>query len=357
MQNSLWKNAACAATFCIANACLATTLTNQQRSDAALKTVANNSACKTLTPFYWEIGDGKGALSSGTGGDNSTTAPNSATQMSVASASKFPFAAYVLQRYTLADIENAGYLPYFNHTSGYHAMGIWACADPGQDVVGVCFNSNSNSTGNINNTRTTADIGKFYYDSGHQQAYVDNTLKKSGSLDLSLYTRAALAMETKSQLGQELLLTFATPVAAGGFSMSANDFAIILRKIINGSLRMKSYLGAKPICAWTNMPGCDAAFSPVNQNKPGPVNNISNEKWHYSIGHWVEDDPVVGDGAFSSFGLWGFYPWIDKTKSYYGIIARYDTNIYVDDATTEPFIESMHCGRLVRKAWFTGIAQ
>ena len=53
-------------------------------------------------------------------------------------------------------------------------------------------------------------------------------------------------------------------------------------------------------------------------NTPVP----STESWHYSIGHWVEDDPAVGDGAFSSAGAFGFYPWIDASKTYYGVLAR-----------------------------------
>jgi hypothetical protein len=43
-----------------------------------------------------------------------------------------------------------------------------------------------------------------------------------------------------------------------------------------------------------------------------------NESWHHSVGHWVEDDPVVGDGAFSSPGAFGFYPWVDASRTHYG---------------------------------------
>jgi hypothetical protein len=72
------------------------------------------------------------------------------------------------------------------------------------------------------------------------------------------------------------------------------------------------------------------------------------ESWHYSIGHWVEDDPKVGDGAFSSPGAFGFYPWIDASKTYYGVVAR---------AEAPGALESVYCGRLIRKAWVTGGAQ
>ena len=38
---------------------------------------------------------------------------------------------------------------------------------------------------------------------------------------------------------------------------------------------------------------------------------------HSALGHWVEED-----GAYSSPGLYGFYPWIDHAQAWYGVIAR-----------------------------------
>lgn len=75
-----------------------------------------------------------------------------------------------------------------------------------------------------------------------------------------------------------------------------------------------------------------------------------NEDWSYSIGHWVDTDARVGDGAFSSTGAFGFHPWIDANKTTYGVIAR---------RTSEPGtgFDSAICGRLLRKAWATGVAQ
>ena len=68
----------------------------------------------------------------------------------------------------------------------------------------------------------------------------------------------------------------------------------------------------------------------------------------YAAGHWVEDDPVTGDGAFSSPGAFGFYPWIDQSKTYYGVVARMAQN---------GAWPSVQCGRLIRKAWLSGTAQ
>jgi hypothetical protein len=72
----------------------------------------------------------------------------------------------------------------------------------------------------------------------------------------------------------------------------------------------------------------------------------------------VEDDPSgAGDGAFSSPGFAGFYPWIwidptDATKAWYGILARTDTS-----SMASGFTASINCGRLIRRAWLTGVQQ
>ena len=74
---------------------------------------------------------------------------------------------------------------------------------------------------------------------------------------------------------------------------------------------MRDALGTHAVCAWIG-PGCDAVRSPA-----------LTVQWHYSISHWIEDDPATGDGAFSSPGAFGFYPWIEANKQYYGVISRF----------------------------------
>ena len=68
--------------------------------------------------------------------------------------------------------------------------------------------------------------------------------------------------------------------------------------------------------------------------------------WDYSLGHWVEDAPG-DDGAFSSPGLFGFYPWITADHQTWGILAR---NHLAKDA----WYASAQCGAVIRKAWATG---
>lgn len=78
--------------------------------------------------------------------------------------------------------------------------------------------------------------------------------------------------------------------------------------------------------------------------------------WHYSYGHWVEDEPTTGDGAFSSPGKFGFYPWIDASKTYYGVVAREDVTPGTS-VQTAPYYQSVLCGRAIRKAFVTGVPQ
>jgi len=67
---------------------------------------------------------------------------------------------------------------------------------------------------------------------------------------------------------------------------------------------------------------------------------------------------MVGDGAFSSAGAFGFYPWIDASKTWYGIVARKQVMSGQDpDQSLGEGYRSTMCGRLIRKAWITTLVQ
>jgi len=329
-------------------------ITVQQRIDAAAGTVENNSACTSITPFYWEIGDTDGLLASGTGGNDAATAPNADTLMQIASASKWIFAAFALEQTPYPQIQNNGDIDYLNFTSGYDNMGILSCLF--QDTVGDCFNAAS-TNGGRNSDFHAEDVGRFYYGSGHLQAYATDVAGLGGYYDTDSGGTPALATAIRAQLGEDISIEYSNPVLAGGIRSTAESYAKFLRKILAGSLAISDYLNAARVCAWTNLDDCDALYSPINQTKFGPTNDISDEKWHYSLGHWVEDDPTVGDGAYSSPGLFGFYPWIDSNQTYYGVLARHDTNIAPSDPKQAPDYTSVNCGRLIRKAWLQGVEQ
>jgi len=127
---------------------------------------------------------------------------------------------------------------------------------------------------------------------------------------------------------------------AGGIYGNAASYTTVLRAVLSGQLGMLDALGTSPVCAWVGA-GCNAAFSPVFTTH-----------WHYSIAHWVEDEPTIGDGAFSSPGAFGFYPWIEANKLYYGVISRYSPT---GDGLQNGVASAM-CGYQIRAAWDSGIA-
>jgi hypothetical protein len=226
---------------------------------------------------------------------------------------------------TRAGVLSATDIQFLTFRSGYENMGPLSCVTA--TTVDECLNTQTNGV------QTLADVGKFYYNGAHMQRHAhDNGLGSMGN--------AALTAQVQSQIGN-FGFVFTAPQPAGGVVASAANYASFLRKIIAGNLQISSQLGSQAVC--TNPNTCaSAVYTPVPPT----------ESWHYSLGHWVEDDPVAGDGSFSSAGAFGFYPWIDASKRYYGIVARHSASI----ASGAGF-DSAACGRVIRKAWMTGVAQ
>lgn len=296
-----------------------TTVTDSARIAAATATAQSTSnACSKIRPFYWEIGGASGKTTSGSVASSGTTAVKPSVPISIASASKWLYGAYVaqLRAGTLTSTDRK----YLAMSAGY--VSLKSCS--GLTSVDACLASGSNGA------YSSGYEGIFKYDGGH--------MEKHASLNgLGKLTTKALATEVKAKLGSDVALAYSQPLMAGGAVISTDAYALFLRKILGGKLQMKSLLGSGTVC--TNPTTCStAAYAPLP----------SSESWHYSVGHWVEDDPKVGDGAFSSPGAFGFYPWIDATKTYYGVVARVATN---------GALGSVNCGRLIRSAWATGVAK
>jgi hypothetical protein len=286
------------------------------RIAAAQQTAANNANCTAVSPFYYELGDKNGAILSGSIGATYTAA----TQMNIASASKWLFGAYVAE--VRGGVLSTDDTRATHMLSGYASMGS-ACGAGA--TVASCFAFGGNDT------YTAAKLDRYNYDSGHFQKWgVDN--------GMATMTGADVANAYQTTLG--ITSTFNGPLLAGGAIMSAADYAVFLRRILNNQLRITSLLGDRKTCTQPGAACPTADYSPITA-----------EAWNYSVGHWVEDDPAVGDGAFSSAGAFGFYPWIDSTKTWYGILAREDMT------GTNRGYASAQCGRLIRKAYVTGTAQ
>ena len=306
---------------------------------AAKATVANNAQCGAdIMPYYWEIGDQNGPLVSGSQGADSTGAPVLVTtKLAVASASKLLYATYVTQLRGSAAALTSQDTNFLHFTSGYSNMGDSSgpvcpqTLDP--DDVNSCLQLR-NPQGVLFSAQDPATVGRFYYDSGHMENHA------SQFTPLGTVIVGSLGKTIAALLSPKISIAFGEPLISGGAFLSSQDYATVLQRILDGTLAMRNALGINPVC--THGANCNAAFSPIP------------EPWHYSIGHWVEDDPLTnGDGAFSSPGAFGFYPWIDASKTFYGILARAQS----PENGEQHGYASAQCGRLIRHAFMTGVEQ
>ena len=290
------------------------------RIAAVQRAAMNDPDCTLIAPFYFEIGDRDGARVSGSLG----RAYGSATEVPIASASKWIYGAYVTQ--LRGGILTADDVRFLTFSSGYVTFD--SCAR--NDTVSSCAIAG-------NNGRYTASAdGKFLYAGSHMQTHA------ARYTTLGNLANAGLADAILAELGMSAYapnFRYTQPQLAGGIATSANVYAAFLRKMLRQELTAGSQLNAFARC--TNPLTCASAIE-----SPFPPNESPN----YSIGHWVEDT-IVSDGAYSSAGAFGFYPWIDPTKANYGVVARADLSPDGKQA-----MESVTCGRKLRQAWATGVA-
>lgn len=285
------------------------------RVAAASQAAQGDARCTAVRPFYWEIGDASQRLAGGSVGTGLLSI-EAGSQLPIASSSKWVYAAYVLER--RAGQPTAEDIQFLNFRSGYTQFPPNGCQ--AQDSVASCLARDNHAV------KTPAHEGYFYYGGGHMQKHASLPSMGLGALD-----NAGLAAELRRLLGQDIALSFLQPQPAGGLRMTARDYASFLRKLLGGQLRMSAWLGANAVC--TSPTRCSQAlYTPV----PATLS------WHYGLGHWIEDDPA-GDGAFSSAGAFGFYPWIDAQRTHYGVLARFDAGGAGGDSSA--------CGAAIRRAW------
>ena len=300
-------------------------LARQQAALAVAQSPVN--ACALARPFYWEVGGPQAVLASGAVGEG---APGRRSSVPTASASKWLYSAYVVERrggqLTESDVR------FLTFRSGYTRFRF--CRD-GQ-TVDQCRGALINGRGRLE----ASTEGAFFYNGGHLQEHA--RLMGLGGLD-GLGLGEEIRHGLRTALGHDLALGFGQAQPAGGGLSSAADYADFLQALLRGNLKLSKLLGSHAVC--TNPLTCpqgEALQTPIPEN----------ESWHYSLGHWVEDDPVLGDGAFSSPGLFGFYPWLSADRQWYGLVVRNDRQgLMSRDPQAKPAIESVNCGRLIRDAW------
>lgn len=329
------------------------TVSPDARVQAATSTANNNEMCVAIQPFYWEIGDKTGVpLASGSVGNN---APGRNDSMQIASASKWVYATYAVEKLGgMAKLDPNLDVPFLNFTSGYTWEGtggpildLDARCQP-TDTVSSCVAGHSDQT-----LPVARNVGVFHYNGGHMEEHANSSRMGLGPDGIEALSNTVLAAVTgvgfKSDVNQ-----YTQPLLAGGIGTSSATYATMLARILSGQLQ-----GMHDVLVDDGKALGAAKFkvATTGGDTSSPMAGVPNaagatEAWNYSIGHWVEDDPTYGDHALSSAGAFGFYPWIDKTLTYYGIVGRKEPPIK-DPAQG---FQSAQCGRLIRQAWVTGVA-
>lgn len=281
----------------------------EERRAAVEATLEQAPACAGLGDAYWAIGDAGGQLAWGQRGRGVTAD----RPIRAASASKWLWGAYVVER-TGGTPSNAD-IAALTMSSGYTGLNPLHC----KGTVADCL------TGKPDPAR----VGRFDYDGGHAQ-------QQAAGFGLGRLDGPALATEMRRLLGAELDFTFRSPQPAGGIIISPAAYGRFLRKLTAGQLRLSGALGSHAVCT---LPG----------SCPTAVSSPADRDWHYSLHHWVEDAPG-DDGAVSSPGAFGFYPWIAANRATWGLLAR-------EEVARGAWKASAACGVLLRKAWIAATPQ
>jgi serine-type D-Ala-D-Ala carboxypeptidase/endopeptidase len=180
-----------------------------------------------------------------------------------------------------------------------------------------------------NNSMTLEECARKYHDESHVDApgttyfYGPAPLQIAGAIveraserpfDDVFRERVAdvVGMSEDATFGREKQ----NPLLAGGARARPSDYEKFLRALLDGTLLPAQQEAMDE----DNTPVDDVVIAESPVEKYG-------QAWHYALGHWREcaaeewqatcDDEVI----VSSPGAWGFYPWIDRARGTYGIMA------------------------------------
>lgn len=285
------------------------------RKNAVKPTIDTAKECRNVSQFYWEIGDANGPLASGKKGSFFTAD----TRVNLASASKWIFATYLVEKYGgLTDAQ----IQMLTQRSGYRSFLDQVCMFTSK--VNECMQAQLPLYA-FENPYTAEDVGTFFYSGAHFQQLAIN-------VGLGNYTSPMLTAEIKKYI-HDGDIRFFFPGIGSGMRSSARTFGKLMRKMMRNEYRIGEMLGSDRICT-------------LPQLCPMSLRSPLEKDWDYSLGHWVEHESGGPDEVFSGPGLQGFYPWISADRTLYGMIS---TQMLADFKAT-----SSACGGKIRKAWTSG---
>ncbi|MFZ5748450.1 MAG: serine hydrolase [Pseudomonadota bacterium] len=119
------------------------------------------------------------------------------------------------------------------------------------------------------------------------------------------------------------LQSAANPWAAAGGESTAEEYSVIMRALLNGTLitDLDNFFAPRTLTA-------------TKGEVPDAVLANNGSQWEYAQGSWVECEYGTGGANYatqcatdkinSSPGAWGFTPWIDRKNGYWAVIATED---------------------------------
>lgn len=156
----------------------------------------------------------------------------------------------------------------------------------------------------------------FFYSPGHMHVAAAMLERATGKRFQELFARDVVARLGLDPGTRYVMAGPGHPRIAGGLSMRAGDYAVFLRRVLDGS-----YLPKSQALWWVDhvaARGARIGYSPLTQ---------ANLTWHYSLGAWKEcpkanyDAECAKSQVYSSPGAYGFYPWIDRDRGYWAVLA------------------------------------
>ena len=172
---------------------------------AAKRVLDSAPVCQNLGDYYWEIGDAKGVIASGSKG----TRVQARNPLPIASASKWIFGAFVVE--TTKGHLSPAQIQALEMGSGFDSFNPFFCR--GAKNIEECLGRRANGH------QDPAKVGVFNYNEGHDaKLAMDLGL---GQLDLQ-----SLALTWNATLNSGSDIHFLSPEPAGGLSMTTSSLSL-----------------------------------------------------------------------------------------------------------------------------------